>query len=705
VVDRTNVKRYCEISCHAVVGTAFFALAITGRLDLPSIIVFAAFLAGSLYRTVCDLPPILTSRTAFFLSCAYIAIFLVDFSVISGSLITSTIHMVLFLEILKLYQEKTDRDYLSLIVLSFMKILAASSLTVDIAFATTLFLFLVALVSMLMSFDIYRSERNSRMTTQDAAIALSNVSVWTTLWIVLLGSVFFFLIPRVGTGYFTRASAPPLLLSGFTDRVELGQIGKLKLSSAVVMHVRRLVGTPFAVFKWRGVALDTFDGFNWSKKDRTRRPVARRNSAFAVRRGPVRGEVVTYDILLEPLATTALFGPYEVREVSGRMLPGIETDSDGAIYTRFQQSQRLHYEVESEISANLTVDHKPAVNGPIPDPIQATYLQLPATLDPRIKSLAQEITRNANTPLEKAARIEAYLRRNYKYTLTLTWNPGTEPLSTFLFQAKTGHCEYFASALAVLLRADGVPTRMVNGFLMGEYNPVGDVFVVRQSDAHSWVEVYLPGVGWREFDPTPADTNEPDGDLIAQLENYADAIGLIWNTYILTYDTDSQALLFRNAQEAIDSLRDGIQHSKDEWAYSTRQFVDQLSITMRRTIDSGMIWVYAADLLVALLLYGNRQELRNQWLLFHLRRTGRVSGKIIPALFYRAVYLAEKRGPQRRESQTWREWIGDVPNDHRRSILQRALEVFERAKYGPDAPSASDVAILQQAVRELSLLQ
>jgi protein-glutamine gamma-glutamyltransferase len=700
------VKRYCEISCHALVGTAFLALAMTGRLDLFSAGVFIVFFALGFYRTIRELPPLLTSRRAFYLSFVYIIVFLFDFTTFSRSLISSTIHMVLFLDILKLHQEKADRDYLSLIVLSFMKVLAASSLTVDITFAVTLFLFLIALVSTLMSFDIYRSQKESRTTTRDAAAALSSVSGWASLWIIVFGAGLFFVIPRVGTGYFTRAATPPLLLSGFSDRVELGQIGRLKLSSAVVMHAKRVIGTPFAVLKWRGVALDTFDGFNWSKRDRARRSVPMRDSAYEFKRGPVRGEMVTYDILLEPLATTALFGPFEIREVSGRLISGVETDADGAVYTRFQQSQRLQYQVQSEIVPRVLPNKNTTNNAALSDAMRATYLQLPDSLDPRIRDLAETITRGAQTPLEKAARVEAYLRRNYKYTLTLTWDPGREPLSAFLFRAKSGHCEYFASAMAVLLRETGVPTRLVNGFLMGEYNPVGDAYIVRQSDAHSWVEVFLPESGWTELDPTPTGANEPDAGLMAQLEHYADALGLFWSAYILTYDTDSQALLFRSAQESIEALQRGFEGRREQWAFTTYLLANRLAGTLRRAIDSGVIWICAAAMLAGILLYQRRQELQNHWLLFRLQKTGRVDGRLIPALFYRAVYLAEKKEPHRHKSQTWREWIGAVPHDQRRSILQGALEIFERAKYGPDAPSAADVSGLQEAVQELqSLLQ
>jgi transglutaminase-like putative cysteine protease len=557
-----------------------------------------------------------------------------------------------------------------------------------------------------MSYDIYRSERKARTNSREVAAALGSMSIWTTLGIIAIGGALFFLIPRVGTGYFTRASVPPLLLTGFSESVELGQIGSLKQSSAVVMHAQRIEGTAFQVLKWRGVVLDTFNGVTWSRKRRSRKHVFAENSNFIFRRGPAKGELVTYDILLEPIATTALFGPFQVRQVSGRQIPGIEVDPDGAIFTRIQQGQRMQYRVQSEL-VNLPTARNKAGGTSAPElsaEAQATYLDLPGALSPKIRELAATITRNARSPLEKAVLIEGYLRRNYKYSLNLTWNPGTDPLAEFLFTAKSGHCEYFASAMAVLLRAAGVPTRLVNGFLMGEYNPVGDTYIIRQSDAHSWVEVYLPGTGWIERDPTPPGDDQLDTGLLAQLHNYADAVGFFWNTYVLTYDSDSQGQLFQQAQDSVEKLHANLQTRKDSWLIWIQNFVGRTSLEVRRAVQSGAIWIYVTILLAVTLVYTKRQEFLNRWWLFRLRRTGRVDARIIDALFYRAVAIVGKNGPRRQQSETWREWIGIVPQDRCRAVLERALEVFERSRYGPDPSSPADVATLQEAVRELRAL-
>jgi len=128
-------------------------------------------------------------------------------------------------------------------------------------------------------------------------------------------------------------------------------------------------------------------------------------------------------------------------------------------------------------------------------------LQLPPKLDPRIPQLAQKITAAAENPYDKSVVLESYLRRNFGYTLNLAGKPGADPLPQFLFVTKAGHCEYFASAMAVMLRTLGIPSREVNGFLPGEFNDVAGDYIVRGSDAHSWVEAYFPGSGWINVRP------------------------------------------------------------------------------------------------------------------------------------------------------------------------------------------------------------
>jgi transglutaminase-like putative cysteine protease len=696
------MQRYFELSCHALIVSAFVALALTGRLDTAAIAIFGTGIAWSVYRAIQGRRTPISTRAGFILSCAYILFFLFDNTVLSRSFIPASIHLVLFLQLVKLYQAKTDRDYLYLIILSFLQILAASSLTIDISFVVTLFLFLVALVSTLMSFDMYRAERRSRTRAEEAAKPLTRMSVWATIWIIMASVVLFLLIPRVGTGYFTRAAAQSLLLSGFSESVKLGEIGQVKLSTAVVMHARQISGPPFAVLKWRGIALDRFDGHNWSKTDRSR-AIVFPSADHQYKIGPITrpAEAARYEIILEPLATNALFGPHQVRWILGS-LQGVEYDIDDSVYLRFPTARRLQYEVLSEIPDRSRIPAPSQQPNQLPPGPSARYLQLPGNLDPRISQLAVEITSNGRSVVEKASLVESYLKRNYTYTLNLNWAPGSQPLSTFLFEAKAGHCEYFASSMAILLRAAGVPTRLVNGFLMGEYNSVGSDYIIRESDAHSWVEVYVPSAGWLEFDPTPPDPNHPDVNLSTQLSHYIDAMQMFWNSYVIVFDSGAQSQLFRNAQDRAQAAQTVVREKSKGWIGQVERFSDRLSSGITTLVGVPAVWIAIVFLIAASAAGTYRRALKTQ---FHIWRArfghGNVTEDVVERLFYRATRLAEQDGLKRGPGETWREWIFGLSDPARRSILTRALEIFERCKYGRMQVSAADFASLEQVIREL----
>jgi hypothetical protein len=135
------------------------------------------------------------------------------------------------------------------------------------------------------------------------------------------------------------------------------------------------------------------------------------------------------------------------------------------------------------------------------------YLRLPVT-NPRMRELAEQITAGAKGPAEAAARVEAFLRTRYSYSFESNIG-GRDPLVDFLFNARAGHCEYFASSMAVLLRMVKVPTRVVTGFYAALPEPVGPWHIIRSSNAHSWVEVWVEGRGWLTYDPTPPGSNLP----------------------------------------------------------------------------------------------------------------------------------------------------------------------------------------------------
>ena len=189
-------------------------------------------------------------------------------------------------------------------------------------------------------------------------------------------------------------------------------------------------------------------------------------------------------------------------------------------------------------------------NKAIPDAFKR-YLQLPNNLDSRIRTFTEQVIAEsgATNQFDKAKAIEKYLRTNYAYSLDLKAG-GDDPLSDFLFNIREGHCEYFASALAIMLRTQGIPTRVVNGFQVGEYNETAGVYIVRQKDAHSWVEVYFPKENaWVPFDATPSAGQGGGGlpdTLSSQVSKFFETIETIWIQYVVSFDNQEQRSLFKS---------------------------------------------------------------------------------------------------------------------------------------------------------------
>ena len=179
-------------------------------------------------------------------------------------------------------------------------------------------------------------------------------------------------------------------------------------------------------------------------------------------------------------------------------------------------------------------------------------LRLP-DLDPRIAALARSMAGDAVSDDAKARAVERRLRSDYTYTLELPTVKVRDPLAYFLFVRRKGHCEYFASAMAVMLRTLGIPSRVVTGFQSGVFNPLSGWQVVRASDAHSWVEGWTASGGWTVFDPTPPAAESSDG-LISRVALLYDAANQFWQDWVLRYDLPRQVVLASRMQQSSRQL-------------------------------------------------------------------------------------------------------------------------------------------------------
>jgi hypothetical protein len=203
----------------------------------------------------------------------------------------------------------------------------------------------------------------------------------------------------------------------------------------------------------------------------------------------------------------------------------------------------IRYVFMSRARAPSTNALRAAGDPAIPDEVEGLAEPI-GGLSRRVGELARELTADAPTRLGKVEAVIAHLQ-SFEYTLDLsdaTSDPDVDPIETFLFDLQAGHCEYFATALVVLLREEAIPARIVNGYYGGEYNGVGEFYAVRQADAHSWVEVHFGELGWVTFDPTPPDGRDAADDTHwwpagAQL---LDALRNAYLQWVIDYDFRKQ---------------------------------------------------------------------------------------------------------------------------------------------------------------------
>jgi transglutaminase-like putative cysteine protease len=336
---------------------------------------------------------------------------------------------------------------------------------------------------------------------------------------------------------FSTITAPPGAGSGaFTSRgATLG--GARQLTDEPVMEVR---STEYDY--WRAVAFDTYGAEGWQntvgeqaraalgvstpEQARTPRDPGEFNPAEDIRaRRPITQTFVLAKDRLDDLVMvggtarsvsvpTLVEHNYSLSEVW--RTPNF--DETALIVTTERLRAGDTYSVTALMSF-ADVSSLRASGAEYPAWVRERYLQVPATLSPRLRELASQIVaeNGAQTPYDQAVVIQDYLR-------TLTYNEsipsppqGAEPVEWFLFEQREGYCDYFASAMVLMLRSQGVPARWVRGYAGGEFDANRGLYVVRESVAHSWPEVYFPGFGWERFEPTPASyTNLPQRPLTSE---------------------------------------------------------------------------------------------------------------------------------------------------------------------------------------------
>jgi protein-glutamine gamma-glutamyltransferase len=415
--------------------------------------------------------------------------------------------------------------------------------------------------------------------------------------IFMFTALVFVMFPRVGLSLLLLGQDHRERVVGFSDRVDLGGVGRLRADPTIVMRVEHpnLPADPpvrLALYL-RGAAFDRYNGHSWS---RTTPPTQVRaeqiGNSVRIRRwpDPVRDRKLRID--LEAIDPSVVFLPPDAvgitiltpTNVVPSAIPTLYVGQEGQLTYRTLSEGGLRYEVALADGSENPLQ-------PLDVPTRARYLALPGDLPPRVAELARAWIGNETDPEKRAKRVEAALRKGYRYDLESPSGAAKNPLDDFLFVSRRGHCEFYSTAMAVMLRTQGVPTRNVNGFIGGTYNRFGHYYAVRQGDAHSWVEVYVDGKGFVRFDPTPPADAAPQSEItgvLAFVRDMVEAAAQRWDRNVVGYDMRQQVSLLRAVRDRYGELKTKSRVASTMLASPRRAFFSVTGLLL--LIFAGVYW-------------------------------------------------------------------------------------------------------------------
>lgn len=486
------------------------------------------------------------------LGLAYLVLLPLDVTGLSrGSVLRPVLHLLLFGLLVKIYGIRRDRELWQLLLTSFFVFVASMATSVHPTVIVYLVLWLALAVLVMSRLTWIQALSGYGVRGQDEEQApFGRLVAGTTLGAVVLAVPLFFLLPRTGSPIVTGPAVGGgggSLVSGMSDEVGLDAIGRIRQSRAVVLRMEQTPATPDPrSLRFKVATYSHYADAHWRAGDLRRRALGTTgDGVILLRRTP---PVSWAELWIQPLGTTML--PMPMRAVAiGGGLRGLALDSGGGLYLFYIPSGTLRLKVGLARTPDSLAQHVANM------PADAEVLNT-AEVTPRMSQLARRIA-GGESPAAASSTLESYLSTRYAYTTDLVAGSTGNPLEDFLFETRRGHCEYFASSMVLLLRSLGVPARLVTGFLGAELNPIEDYLVVRQSNAHAWVEAWLPDQGWTTFDPTPP-AGRPQAeriDLRQMLSQAWDLLVFRWDRYVIGYGLNDQIGAFWRFRQWIARLR------------------------------------------------------------------------------------------------------------------------------------------------------
>lgn len=593
------------------------------------------------------------------LGLAYLAFLWLDLTALSrGQVVRCMTHALVFALALRLFRIERERDGWSTLVGIFILFLAAMGTSTHPSIVGFLVAWLALAILVLTRFATFHLF--AEFGVRDAPsppLNLRGLSVLMALASTVLAVPLWIALPRLSTPVVAAAGSGggvSVPLAMLTDEVTLDAIGALRGNRSVAL---RAVFEPppdeREEIRFKAGAFDRFEDGRWrpSPSWESRAVDWERRLVLSSIPGTGRVRVWRSDlgipVLPLPLGTVAV-------QVSA---PQVRVSAGGTLSLDGGRNAALEYELDRVLE-------------PVPLARDLTERDRGILTKAELSEEAQAIGRRAmgaGSILERVRRLETYLAENYEYSTVAVARPANREVEDFLLRERRGYCEYFASAMVLLLRAEGIPARLVSGFLGAEYSALGDQYVVRQENAHAWVEAWIEGQGWRTFDPTPV-AGQPGirrtsgaANLVAQAW---EELVYRWDRYVLGYGYDEQRTAVFGWLRRFLSWRE---RARSERA-AAQAIADAGPIASSASAPGdGGWWRSAAWPVLALLLATGALVLRRRgrrdatWAYLEARRLVARAG----------VELADARGPQAFRDlvlSRWPDVAGGAEIDARREL-------------------------------------
>ncbi|GLI36386.1 transglutaminase family protein [Desulforhabdus amnigena] len=540
-----KIKGILKLITYASVLTGYAA--VMRYVEIYISLSFAALLFFSVYleiRKTFEIPRWILNGISF------LVLLFFAFRISAIHLIEPILNALLILAAIKLLEEKKFRDYMQILVLCMFLLVGSSLISLS-----SVFLIYFSILIILSTFSLillaYFSQAEDLAVNRGDILKIFHQALLICGITLPLCIVFFIILPRTNYPLFNFLSRPETSRAGFSDEVALGEVSNIQENNQVVLRAEMSKVEEHDLY-WRGIVLDTFDGSAWrTDSSRPEMPLP-----------PLDGHQITQTIYLEPYGNRYLFALDKPVHISGE---GVRKSGDLTYTLRTPLEKRTRYRAISVMAPWI----------PETGMDWDRYLQLPPGFSPRILEFVKTLKEGVRGNDWIKTLQHLFTGGGYKYSLQDL--PVSEtPLEDFLFVYRRGNCEYFASALAVMLRMGGVPSRVVGGYRGGYYNRAGGYYLVLQSNAHVWVEAYLND-GWLRIDPTPphaenATMRSLEGGSM-RLKLMLDTFNYYWNKWVISYDLNKQL-------QILDAVRSSFEKPHLKWGMSKRALLQYIFLPL-----------------------------------------------------------------------------------------------------------------------------